>query len=458
MHTLDRLRAVPEIEEALRQRAFGRVRALLADREPFEVTDILEAADEADRVVLLRVLPRDQAAEVFEALDPDLQESLVRGLGQERVAELLNEMSPDDRTALLEELPAAITVQLLQLLTSEERVVARQLLGYPEDSVGRLMTPDYIALNQEWTIEHALQHIREHGEDSETLNIVYVTDERGRLIDDLRMRELLLAPLNAKIREISDGRFVALHANDDQEAAVLTFGDLDRVAMPVLDSTGVLLGIITVDDVFDVAEEEATEDMHKLGGMEALDVPYMRATFGEMLQKRAPWLIVLFFGQMLTLQAMKSFGAKIETAVALVFFIPLIISSGGNSDTQAATLVVRAMALGQVEPRDWWRVLRREVGFGLVLGVSLALLGALRIFIGTLAGEELYGAEWARYALAIGISLMAVVVWGVLIGSTLPFVLRRLGFDPAASSTPFLSTIVDVTGLSLYLTIAFLII
>ena len=219
-----------------------------------------------------------------------------------------------------------------------------------------------------------------------------------------------------------------------------------------------LLGIITVDDVFDVAEEEATEDMHKLGGMEALDVPYMRATFGEMLQKRAPWLIVLFFGQMLTLQAMKSFGHRIETAVALVFFIPLIISSGGNSGTQAATLVVRAMALGQVEPRDWWRVLRRELGFGLVLGVSLALLGALRIFIGTLAGEEFYGPNWGRYALAIGISLMSVVVWGVLVGSTLPFVLLRLGFDPAATSTPFLSTIVDVTGLSLYLTIAFLII
>jgi len=450
---LERIRVMPEIEAALASRSYGRVRVLLESAPPRDVADLIEAFPEGDRVVLLRLLPREQASDVFEYLDPDLQEGLIRGLGQERVSDLLNDMSPDDRTALLEELPASITRQLMQLLTPEERQIAQKLLGYPEESVGRLMTPDYVALEQEWTVQEALDHIREHGDDSETLNLVYITDARGRMIDDLRIRQLLVAPLNAKLREVSDGHFVSLRADDDQETAVLAFGDHDRVAMPVLDSTGVLLGIVTVDDVFDVAEEEVTEDIHKLGGMEALDEPYMRAPFGEMLKKRSPWLIGLFLAQMITINAMRNFEGQLQAAIALVAFIPLIISSGGNSGTQAATLVVRAMALGEVQLGDWWRVVRREVLFGLTLGAVLSLLGFLRIAVGAGLGEA-YDGVWGRYAIAIGGSLICVVMWGVLIGSMLPFLLRRLGFDPAASSTPFVATLVDVTGLIIYLSVA----
>ncbi|HKQ61852.1 MAG TPA: magnesium transporter [Candidatus Polarisedimenticolaceae bacterium] len=443
----------PLIEQALRDRNFVSLREALGRREPVDVAEAIEALDPEERAVVFRVLPRELAADVFEYLSPEAQEALIKALGGEHVAAILNEMAPDDRTALLEELPAAATKQALALLTPEERQIARQLLGYPEESIGRLMTPELIAVPQDWTVQQTLDHIRQQGRDSETLNVIYVVDERGKLIDDLRMRRLLLTDPATRMRDLMDGHFVALKATEDQETAVRMFSDYDRFALPVTDSNGVLLGTVTVDDVLDVAEEEATEDIQKIGGVEALDDPYMETPFWRMLKKRARWLVVLFVGEMLTASAMGFFQREIERAVVLALFIPLIISSGGNSGSQAATLVIRAMALGEVGLRDWWRVIRREFLSGLSLGVILGVIGLVRV----LAWQEvahLYGPHGTLVAITVAVALVGVVLWGTIVGSMLPFVLQRFGADPAASSTPFVATLVDVTGLVIYFSVA----
>jgi magnesium transporter len=333
--------------------------------------------------------------------------------------------------------------------------VAVRLLGYPEDTIGRLMTPDYLAVRSDWTVKQVLDHIRAHGRDSETLNVIYVVDEKGRLVDDLRIRQLLVAPTEAKVADISDGKFASLRASDDQESAIAVFQAYDRVALPVTDSQGVLLGIVTVDDVLDVASEEATEDIHKIGGTEALDEPYMATSLLSLVKKRAKWLVVLFIGEMFTATAMGWFEKEIARAVVLALFVPLIISSGGNSGSQASTLVIRAMALGEVTLRDWWRVVGREIQCGLLLGAILGLIGLLRIAVWQ-GLFDLYGAHWQLVALTVAAALVGVVLWGTLAGSMLPFVLKALGLDPAVSSAPFVATLVDVTGLVIYFTVALL--
>lgn len=444
------------VEAALHARDFAGLRRSFVESHPAEVAELIEGLAEEDRAILFRVLPRNQAAETFEYLSAEAQEGLIKALAHEQVAAILNDMSPDDRTALLEELPAAVTRQLLALLTPEERSVASRLLGYPEESTGRLMTPDFIAVRGDWTVQQALEHIRRNGKDSETLNVIYVVDETGKLLDDLRMRQLLLADPVAPISDIMDGHCVSLKATDDQEAAVKVFSEYDRVAFPVTDSNGVLLGIVTVDDVLDVIEEEATEDIQKIGGVGALAQPYMQVRFTEMMRARAGWLMLLFLGQSLTLTAMGFLAVNMTQAVVLVLFVPLIISSGGNSGSQSATLVIRAMALGEVDVGDWWKVIRREVLLGLSLGLLLAVLGFLRIALGARLGGG-YGEHWALVGLAVGVSLICVVLWGVLVGSMLPFLLRRLGADPATSSNPFIATICDVTGLLIYFTVASLV-
>jgi len=441
-----------ELERALDERRFGDVRSMISDSEPADVAESIGYLDTEKRTVVYRVLSRELATEVFEHLDPDAQEELIKGLGREQVAAILNDMAPDDRTSLLEELPVAVTKQALALLSPDERRIANQLLGYPEDSVGRMMTPDFIAIRSNWTVQQALDHLRRHGEDSETLSVLPVMDQGGALIDDLRVRQLLLAEPDSKVEQLLDGNFIALKATDDQESAVQVFKEYDRVAFPVTDSAGALLGIVTVDDVLDVAEEEATEDIQKIGGSAALERPFMQVGFSDMLRKRAGWLVLLFLGQLLSLNVIALFDEKLAQLTVLMFFMPLIISSGGNSGSQAATLVVRAMALEEVSPGDWWRVLRREAGFGLTVGVLLAVIGFARISLGS------FSTDWFRLALAVSVSVTCVVLWGVVLGSMLPFVMRALGVDPASSSTPFVATVVDVTGLLLYFAVAIAII
>jgi magnesium transporter len=394
------------------------------------------------------------ATEVFENLQPDNQVRLLSTLGDSRVAVILNEMAPDDRTALLEEFPAQASRKLLGLLSKEERQVALTLLGYPEGSVGRLMSPDYVAVEESWTVDDVLKFIRANGPDSDTLNVIYVVDKNGRLVDEIPLRTILLSPPEMGVGELMNRTFVALQATDDQEVAVGSFKKYDYVALPVIDSLGFILGVVTVDDVLDVAEEEATEDIQKLGGVEALGEPYIKLSLRELIRKRAVWLVVLFGGEMLTATAMGYYESQIQRQVMLALFIPLIISSGGNSGSQASTLVIRALAIGEITLKDWWRVLRREIVAGLALGAILGALGFLRIYLAPFFGSTSFGPEWGYMGIAVGLSLTAVVLWGVIMGSMLPLLLKRLGVDPATSSAPFVATAVDVTGLVIYFSIA----
>ena len=370
---------IPEIKSLIDARDFGALRELFSEWPPADLAEVIVDMDENDRVILFRVLPNAVAADVFEYLDVDAQQELLHAMAHEQVVAILNEMSPDDRTALLEEMPSAAARQLIKLLTPDERRVAQSLLGYPEGSVGRLMTPDFIAVHDDWTVKEVLDYVRENGQDSETLNVIYVVDDRGKLIDDLRMREFLLRPLDAKVADIRDNSFVALKVADSQEDALNTFRKYDRTALPVIDSNGVLVGIVTIDDMLDVAEQEATEDIQKLGGMEALDEPYNTISMARMIKKRAGWLVLLFLSEMFTSNAMAHFQDEIAKAVVLALFVPLMISSGGNSGSQATTLVIRAMAVAEIRLKDWWRVMGKELTAGALLGIILGTVGFCRI-------------------------------------------------------------------------------
>ncbi|RPJ85637.1 MAG: magnesium transporter, partial [Acidobacteria bacterium] len=436
----------PEIHAIVQARDFVTLRDILRNWSPSGIAELMGELPTEERAIVFRLLPRKVAAEVFEYLPIEHQEQLLKAMAKEELAAILNNMAPDDRTALFDELPAKVTQQMLALLSPSERAIAVSLLGYPEGSIGRRMTPDYVRVRPEWPVELVIEHIRRHGRDSETLSLLYVIDNNGVLIDDLRIRKVLLADPKTKIGELLDHRFVALKATDDQETAIEVFRNEDRYALPVTDSSGVLIGIVTIDDVLDVAQEEATEDIHKIGGIEALDEPYMETPLLRMVRKRAIWLTVLFLGEMLTATAMGYFEQEIQRAVVLALFVPLIISSGGNSGSQASTLVIRALALGEIGLRDWWRVIRREFYSGIALGTILGSIGFLRITIWQ-NFTHIYGEHWFLVALTVAVALLNVVLWGTLAGSTLPFVMRRLGFDPAASSAPFVATLVDVSGL-----------
>ena len=446
----------PDLARVIEARNFVSLQEMLKHWTPPTAAGLIEGLPVEQQVLAFRVLPRDLAADVFEYLPLEAQEHLLKAMAKEEVAKILNEMAPDDRTALLDELPATVTQQLLQLLTPEERSVAIKLLGYPEGSIGRLLTPDYVRVRPDWTMAYVLDHIRRYGHDSETLSIVYVIDERGRLIGEIPIRKILLLPPDARVAEVMDERVVALKATDSQESAVPLFQQEDRVALPVTDSNGALIGIVTVDDVLDVAQTAATRTLQRFGGLEALDEPYLEMPFRSMVRRRASWLVVLFLGEMLTATAMAFFEKEIQRAVVLALFVPLIISSGGNSGSQAATLVIRALALGEVTLRQWWRVMHREVWSGLALGSILGAIGFLRVSVWSLF-TDLYGPHWLLVAVTVGVALVGIVLWGTLAGSMLPFVLRRLGFDPAASSAPFVATLVDVTGLVIYFGVAALI-
>ena len=449
------MKTLNDLREAIAAHDMGRMRTLLTNWTPPMIVAMIKPLTAVEQAIVIRVLPRKIAAATFEFLERPEQERLLKAMGQEQVAAILNDMAPDDRTGLLEESPAAVTKQLLSLLSPEEHRVALSLLGYPKGSIGRLMSPHFVAIKQTWSVQQVLDYVREHGQDSETLTVLYVVDDAGLLIDDIRVREFLLAPPEKLVSDIMDHRFVTLTATDSEHAAIGVFLKEDRKALPVTDTTGVLIGIVTIDDVLKVAEAEATREIQKIGGSEALDEPYMSITFWRMVKKRAGWLVILFLGEMLTATAMGFFQGEIEKAVVLALFVPLIISSGGNSGSQATTLVIRALALGEVALKDWWRVMRREVFAGLALGSILGTIGFLRI-AGWSQFSTIYGPHWLLVGLTVGVSLIGIVMWGTLAGSMLPFILRRAGLDPATSSAPFVATLVDVTGLVIYFSVGYL--
>jgi magnesium transporter len=448
---------LPEIQEMVRQGDFGGLRDVLSDLQPADIADLIIDLPTSDRAVIFRILPRPIAADAFSHVSHEEQELLVKALGDEQTAELLNAMPPDDRTAFLEELPGEVTRSMLNLLSPEELRVAKQLLGYPEESIGRLMTPDYISIREEWDVNRVLDHVRRYGHTSETLDTLYVTDRHGELVSVVRVRDILLAEPDESVSELMDIEVVSLKATDDQETAVQVFKKYDVVALPVTDTSGVLLGIITVDDVLDVAEQEATEDIQKLGGMEALEEPYMRIGYRDMLRKRAPWLVLLFIAEMGATSAMARYDNEISGVPALAFFVPLIMSCGGNSGSQAGTLVIRAMALGEVKIDDWWRVLRKEIFTSLTFGLILGVIGFFMVLTWNLISSgNRFGEHGVRLGATLGLSVLGVVMWGTLVGGMLPFILKRMNLDPATSSAPFVSTLIDVTGLVIFFNVALL--
>ena len=447
---------VETITSLIQEGEFFKLKQVLREFQPSELVALIEEEEEREQLIIFRLLPLKLATEVFEYLDLEVQRHFLDNLAQDKMADILNEMSPDDRTALLEFLPANFVAELIQSLSEPERKVTLQLLGYPEDSVGRLMTPDYIAIRENWTVQQVLDFIRQHGGQSETLSMLYVTDAHGVLIDDIRIREFLLSAPTARVRDLMDRRFVHLLVGQDQEDAIDIFRRNDRNALPVVSDQGILLGIVTIDDILSIREQEDTEDMQKLGGSEALDEPYLTMPLLRLVQKRAGWLVVLFLGELLTASAMQFFEGELQKAIVLVQFVPLIISSGGNSGSQATSLIIRAMALGEFTLGEWWRVLRREIITGLALGLILGLVGFGRIAIWQ-SITPIYGEHWALVALTVGVALVGIVLWGSLAGSMLPLILKRLGLDPATSSAPFVATLVDVTGLIIYFSVALLI-
>lgn len=443
-------------QQLLEERSWKALKQELDKFEPVQIAEIIDDLPKSDQIILFRILPRHLAKETFQHLSHDEQEDIIEGLAANgsKVIGLLNDLDPDDRTAFFEELPGEVSQRLVQLLSVEEREIATRLLGYPKDSIGRLMTPEYVAVKPHYTVEQALEHIRRFGRDSETLNVVYIIDDRWNLIDDIRIKEIILASPSQTISELIDSRFVSLNVHDDQEVAVKMFQDYDRVALPVTDTDGTLLGIVTVDDVMDVVQKENTEDFQKFGGTEGLDLSYTKTPLLEMVKKRSGWLIILFLGEMLTASAMGYFDEEIAKAVVLALFVPLIISSGGNSGSQAASLIIRSLALGELKLKNWWYVMRKEILSGLFLGSILGLIGFIRILIWQKSGIYDYGEYWLWVAASVSVSLVFIVLWGTISGSMIPFILKRLGLDPATASAPFVATLVDVTGLIIYFSIA----
>ena len=435
--------------------------------DPLQIRDLLDhqnISDVADLVYempdyesqIIAAMSVHRAAGVFKILEFPTQKSIIQTLPPDKTAELLNELPDDDRTDFLEELPSGAVRELIKLLKPDERKSTLSLLGYPENSVGRLMTPEYVYVHEYNTVAEVLNIIRRVGKNSETIDVIYVIDKHGKLLDDIRIREFILASPEKKVRDLMDNRVISLNAYDDQEEANEVFKMNNRVALPVVSNSNTLLGIVTIDDVLWVANEEFTEDIQKIGGTEALDQPYLEMPLLTLFKKRVVWLIVLFIGELITISAMHQFEDEIAKVVVLATFIPLIISSGGNSGSQAATLIIQAMALREISLTDWWRIMRREILSGLLLGVTLCILGVTVIALWHTFSNT-FGQYYMSIAFTIGLSLIGVVLWGTLMGSMLPLILKRLGADPAASSTPFVATLVDVTGLIIYFSMAFLI-
>lgn len=430
------------------------IREFLDDQNISDVAQLVEENPDYESQIIANMSVH-RAASVFKIIDLSTQKRIIHELPPNTTASLLNDLPADDRTDFLEELPSNVVRELIKLLDPDERKITLSLLGYPENSIGRLMTPDYVYVYPWNTIEEVFTTIRKFGKDSETINVIYVINENGEMLDDIRIREFILNPPDKKVEELMDERFVALHPEDDQETASEVFKMNNRVALPVVSKSNKLLGIVTIDDILWVAEEEFSEDMQKMGGTEALEEPYLDVPIFKLYKKRIIWLFILFVGETLTIAAMANFQETLEQVLVLSTFIPLIISSGGNSGSQAATLIIQALALGEITVQDWWRIARREILSGLFMGVTLGIVGFFIIYCGH-QFFDLFGEHYIRIGFAIGTAIIGVVMWGTIMGSMLPLLLKKLGADPATSSTPFIATLVDVTGLLIYFGTAFL--
>ena len=457
---LEEISLQQNFEEVIASEDKLKIQDFLNHQNISDVADLIYNNEEYDSQIVSH-LSIHRAVGVFKILELPTQKRIIHDLPPFKTAELLNELPPDDRTSFLSELPSNAVRELVKTMSPDERKVTLSLLGYPENSVGRLMTPDYVYVYEHDTVEDVLNTIRKFAKNTETIDVIYVINDKGELLDDIRIKDFIMASPEKRVDEIMDHRFIALHADDDQEVANQAFKMNNRVALPVVSKSNKLLGIVTIDDVLWVANEEFSEDMQKMGGTEALDEPYLETPFFKLIKKRAGWLIVLFLGEFLTASALAYFNDEIAKATVLVMFMPLIASSGGNSGSQASTLIIQAMAMGEVSLSDWWHIMRREIFSGFILGAILGLIGFLRICLwhtlmthGVM--QDLYGVHWMLIAISVGVSLIGVVLWGSLMGSMLPLILKRFGADPAVSSAPFVATLVDVTGLIIYFSVAYI--
>ena len=409
-----------------------------------DLADLLMELEKPNRVVLFRLLPRPLSSEVFAYLLREDQNELLKALNDEETRNLLSNLRPDDRTYLFEELPGRMTQKLLNLLSPEDLKSVRQLLGYPEKSVGRLMTPDYVAIRPNWTVAEAIEHIRVKGRNSETVSIIYIVDEEWKLLDEIRLQKLVLAKAEQKIESLMDYTYTKLFAYDDREEAVKMMQRYDVWALPVVDSDGVLIGVVTFDDVMDVAEEEVTEDFHKAAAVIPVRTSYKETGIMELYKKRIVWLIALVIFNLLTIKILASYEEVLASAIALTFFIPLLIGTGGNTGTQSATLMVRALATEDVELNQWWKTFLKEIFVGILLGITMGIAGLILGFFR--GGFEI--------ALVIGLTMTAIVLVANFIGFSLPFILTKLKLDPAVASNPLISSLADATGLLIYFAIS----
>lgn len=410
-----------------------------------EVVELFDDISENDKIILFRLLNRKLAKEVFELLSHEEQDEIIKGFAEnyKKISNLLNDLEPDDRTALFEELPGQVTQQLLVLLSPKERSMTDQLLGYPKESIGRLMTPEFVAVKANYTVARAFEHIRKFGRDSETLNVVYVVDKNWKLIDDIRIRDLILAKPEGSLEELIDYHFISLNVNADQETAIRVFRDSDRVALPVINDEGVLLGIVTFDDIMDVAEEESTEDFHKFGAFQSAISNPITAKVWSLYKNRVVWLVVLVFMNIFSGAALASFEDLIASTVALVFFLPLLIDSGGNAGSQSATLMIRYLAVGDVKKSDWYKLIGKEFVVSFLLGVTMAAGAAL-----------VAGYRAPEVAAVVAVTMVITVMNGSLIGLVLPYIFTKLRLDPATASAPLITSIADISGVIIYFSIA----
>ncbi|MBS1509992.1 MAG: magnesium transporter [Bacteroidetes bacterium] len=457
---LEEISIQQQFEEVIASEDKLMIQEFLNHQNISDVADLIYNNEEYESQILAN-MSVNRAVGVFKILELPTQKRIILELPPVKTAELLNELPPDDRTAFLSELPSNVVRELVKALSPDERKVALSLLGYPENSVGRLMTPDYVYVYEHDTVQDVFNTIRKFAKNTETIDVIYVINDKGELLDDIRIKDFIMASPEKTVDEIMDNRFIALHADDDQEVANEAFKMNNRVALPVVSKSNKLLGIVTIDDVLWVANEEFSEDIQKMGGTEALDEPYLETPIFKLIKKRAGWLIVLFLGEFLTASALAFFNDEIAKATVLVLFMPLIASSGGNSGSQASTLIIQAMAMGEISLKDWWHIMRREIFSGFALGAILGVIGFIRICLWHLlmthgVMEDLYGVHWLLIAVSVGASLIGVVLWGSLMGSMLPLILKKLGADPAVSSAPFVATLVDVTGLIIYFSFAYL--
>lgn len=432
-------------QELIDQKSWKALKQALNNLEPVEIADVIEASSSTDQLILFRLLPREMAKETFQHLSHEEQEDIIERLAKNsrKISELLNDLDPDDRTAFFEELPGQVSQRLVQMLSLKERAIATKLLGYPEDSIGRLMTPEYVALKPFFTVREALEHIRIFGRDSETLNVVYVVDERWNLIGDIRIKTIILASPDQKISELIENRSVSLNAYDDQEIAVKIFQEYDRIALPVIDTDGTLLGIVTFDDVMDVIEEEHTEDFQRFGSLTDVVVNPLKAKISYLYRQRIVWLFALVFMNVFSGAALAHFESVLQSVISLVFFLPLLIASGGNAGSQSATLMIRALAVGDVRMKDWFQLVGKEFLVSLLLGVTMA------------AGVSVVASFRAPDAIFVVASTMVcTVIVGSIIGMLLPFVFTKLKVDPATASAPLITSIADICGIVIYFSIA----